>query len=497
MIAYSTQDRIRLVNARIADVENGRYFDPGLALVIQNGRIIAMPGLPGEPEDCPADAVIDLRGMAVIPGLFNTHCHLQLGDLGKPRETQITRNLEDCLARGVTTVRDTLCYDLSRNRLLIDKIGRGELRGPRIHQAVHVGPLGGTYTPVQGLDVRVMFTLLQMPVVPYDDPRSGAVAFRPQADAQEVRAAVDRAIDERGATAVKFCDQPERFPTYAPGATVISDRQLEAAADQAMRRGVPTTMHNVTVTGFRQAVRAGVGSLAHLPIDGELTDADAEQFLRSGASVEPTLTVAYYMSYNMKGSPVNGHPEIERLARYRDATLDAFLGETWPGKSQEKHRALHEILHGGEMKLYGVVDMSSPFRFMAPYVVTGGANLRRLAGGGASGRLACGNDAGPADCSPAVIHQELGMFDFLLNAGDGAAFRPADALRAATIQSARAMHVEDRLGSIRTGKIADLAVLDGDPLSDFNLIGGPVQALFMDGKLVVDLCGLELNGTGQ
>jgi imidazolonepropionase-like amidohydrolase len=70
-------------------------------------------------------------------------------------------------------------------------------------------------------------------------------------------------------------------------------------------------------------------------------------------------------------------------------------------------------------------------------------------------------------------------------------------LRAATIQSARAMHVEDRLGSISTGKVADLAVLDGDPLSDFRVIGRPVQALFMDGRLMVDRCGLELNGTGR
>ena len=64
-------------------------------------------------------------------------------------------------------------------------------------------------------------------------------------------------------------------------------------------------------------------------------------------------------------------------------------------------------------------------------------------------------------------------------------------LRTATIQSARSMGVEDQFGSIRTGKVADLVVLEGDPLQDFHLIGQPVQALFMDGKLVINRCGLE------
>ena len=39
------------------------------------------------------------------------------------------------------------------------------------------------------------------------------------------------------------------------------------------------------------------------------------------------------------------------------------------------------------------------------------------------------------------------------------------------------MGVEGRFGSIQPGKIADLVVLEGDPLQDFHLIGKPVQAL--------------------
>ena len=92
-------------------------------------------------------------------------------------------------------------------------------------------------------------------MIDYRLQTSGVVAFRPEASMQEVRDAVDRAVDERGAAAIKFCDQPEHFMTYKPGAKVMSDEQLAAAVDQAVRRGMPTTLHNVTVAGFRQGSR--------------------------------------------------------------------------------------------------------------------------------------------------------------------------------------------------------------------------------------------------
>jgi imidazolonepropionase-like amidohydrolase len=83
------------------------------------------------------------------------------------------------------------------------------------------------------------------------------------------------------------------------------------------------------------------------------------------------------------------------------------------------------------------------------------------------------------------------MFDFILNQNEKPVFSAADLLRTATIQSARSIGLDDQFGSLQTGKVADLVVLDGDPLQDYHLIGQPVQALFMDGKLAVNRCGLE------
>ena len=40
--------------------------------------------------------------------------------------------------------------------------------------------------------------------------------------------------------------------------------------------------------------------------------------------------------------------------------------------------------------------------------------------------------------------------------------------------------------------VSILVILDGDPLEDFRLIGSRVAALFMDGKLVINNCGLSV-----
>ena len=83
------------------------------------------------------------------------------------------------------------------------------------------------------------------------------------------------------------------------------------------------------------------------------------------------------------------------------------------------------------------------------------------------------------------------MFDFILNRDGKTVFGGAEALRIATLQSARSMGLDNQYGSLEPGKVADLVVLDRDPFKDFHLVGSPVAALFMDGKLVINYCGLQ------
>jgi imidazolonepropionase-like amidohydrolase len=65
---------------------------------------------------------------------------------------------------------------------------------------------------------------------------------------------------------------------------------------------------------------------------------------------------------------------------------------------------------------------------------------------------------------------------------------PLGALRAATIEAARLLDLDGDLGTLEPGKIADLAVVTGDPLSEPALWGDPARivAVVQSGKVVAD-----------
>ena len=78
--------------------------------------------------------------------------------------------------------------------------------------------------------------------------------------------------------------------------------------------------------------------------------------------------------------------------------------------------------------------------------------------------IAAGTDAGIA-----AHGQNLAEPAHLVGLG----MSPIDAIRAATLNSARLLGVEDRLGSLQPGKLADLVVCAGDPLQDISVLADP------------------------
>ena len=140
--------------------------------------------------------------------------------------------------------------------------------------------------------------------------------------------------------------------------------------------------------------------------------------------------------------------------------------------------------------------MTRLFRYYAPLISRGFDNFRLLFEQGA--RMSLANDGGITPCTPAMVNLELNFFDFALNReAGGNRFTGTEAARIATINSARSMGLEKDFGSIEVGKIADLVIVDGSPLKDIHVIGRRVAALFMDGRLVIDNCGLRVKAIKQ
>jgi imidazolonepropionase-like amidohydrolase len=499
---------VELYNGRFVDVVNGDYFSDNVKVIIKGGRIAAMPGAEGQPPGVRPDFFLDLKGKTVIPGLLNTHCHTTqtmpslLPDIRDVKlfksyaEKQIEKNMAECLIHGITNIRDTWSADLRKTRSIRKRIKNRELAGPRILQTVAVGPPGGYLTEKHNMIMKWTRSKMGVPTIDYGLEHSGTVEFGINATGQQVRDAVDRAIDERGAEAIKIGEQKENMTNFKPDATIMTLDQLAAIADQASKRNLKSTIHHTSVDSFRRALKAGVSSLAHIPCDGLLTADDIALFLAQGAFIEPTMSVSYDSCYKIKGEPTFDDSNLTLLTEFRNRVNNDIVEEFWIPEFKAIARNYHDKASNERMNIFGFLPMKTMFRNMASYCTTGARNLMMLFENDA--RMTTSNDGGVPPCTLGMMQHELSLFDLFLNqASEKDIFHGADAVRMATINGAECLGLEDDFGTIEIGKIADLVVVDGDPFKDLGVVGSRVAALFKDGKLVINNCMLQVENSAS
>lgn len=496
---------VELKNGRFVDVQNGSFFDPTARVMIKGTTIAAMPGVEDEPAGMVPDYTIDLQGRVAIPGLFNTHCHVSVaGHMPLPSlkgmylekqhgKKQVDKSLSECLVHGVTNIRDAAIADVSITADLNSRIAKGEITGPRIVQAVGVGPSGGYLAEFASSIPRIVRRVLGMWVGDNDDERSGIVEFPVNAGESQVRAAVDRAIDERGAQAIKVGEQSAHPVTRKP-LTMATMDQFRVLVDQARKRGLQTLMHCVEVDAFRRGIEAGVSSLSHIPGDSTLTPEDAIALIESDCIIEPTVSLSYGLAWKTPSESSQDDPYLDRLSDFRahSVTFADIAEEFFIPELQGSITDFYTRYSQGRFKMLGVLDATTTIREIANIGSRFVSNIGGLYRSGATVALA--NDGGiAAPCTPPMIGLELSLLDLFLNQEpDEMIFGGADALRIATINSARSMGLDERFGTLESGKIADIAIVDGNPFDDLQVIGSRVAALFVDGRMVINNCGLEV-----
>jgi imidazolonepropionase-like amidohydrolase len=254
---------------RLLDVETGALDDDRVIHVGGDGRITAI----GTPDDGTLDdaALLDLRGLTVLPGLIDVHTHL-VGDVqtaGVPATTTSAaeevligvRHARDTIRAGFTTVRDLGSFRAFTDCALRDAIDRGDVVGPRMQCA------GAFITaPWGGGDVVGLARDIVLP----EELRFGVVR-----SVEEVRERVRRLLIG-GATMIK-CIGTGAVLTRGgvPGAPELSEAEIRAAVEEAAWYGTHVAVHAHGAEGAKRAIRAGARSVEH----GSYLDDEAIQLL--------------------------------------------------------------------------------------------------------------------------------------------------------------------------------------------------------------------------
>ena len=413
---------LALTHVNVIDVATGGVR-PDMTVVLTADRISAIG--PSATLSVPAEAqVVDATGKFLIPGLWDMHVHWYARDL-----------FTLFIANGVTGVRQMFGNsDLLRWR---NEIAKGSLIGPRM--------------------------VVASPII--DGPRPvwpNSISVRNE---EEGRQAV-RNVKQWGADFVKVY-------------TLLPRDAYFAIADESKRQGMTFVGHVPQTVSASEASDAGQKSIEHLTglllecsyNEKDLRDkilrgnyppgrANAEanetfsekkaadlyaRFVKNQTWQCPTLTVLHSHAFA-------DEEDLRRDARVR--YIRQQLLQRWKTRLAEhdgSNKAVAKKIFQREAQITGAMQK---------------AGVSILAG----------TDTGNPFCFPGFsLHEELAL---LVNAG----LTPLDALRSATINPAKFFGLEQRLGTIESGKIADLVLLDANPLQDIRNTQR-ISAVIQNGRL--------------
>ena len=411
-----------ITNTRIIDIASGKTSENRL-IAISGDTIKAVDKMENI-GNYKSSKIIDAHNNFAMPGLWDMHVHFRGGD------TLIQENknlLPLYLSYGVTTIRD--CGgDISKSVLRWkSQIAKGELDGPSIFSS---GPkLDGSKPAWPG----------SLPVVSEAD--------------------VQKALDSLQSLDVDF------VKIYDGSLTPTMFYKIIKAAED---RGMLTTGHMPMAANLMEAVDDGLDGSEHM------------YYIIKSCSPEADSLTKLNLGYGMVNELVNSY--------------DPELAEKVFKKMKQNHVSLTPTLHIGTT-LAEILDKDHTKDSLLPYIGKGiqktyngrieGAKRAKAAGrsnmyGGieelsakmmvpmykAGMNLLAGSDAGAYN---SFVYPGESLIDELhsfVNAG----LTPQQALETATINGPKFFGIEKSYGSIAKGKVADVILLQKNPLEDISNI---------------------------
>jgi len=409
--------------------------------VIIAGRRIESIG-PASSTPVPAGATrIDGHGKWVVPGLIDSHVHFfQSGNLytrpdvadfnaWMPYAKEVARNkarlaatFKVWLASGVTSVVDI------GGPFWNFEMRDTALKSPAAPRVAVAGPL------LSMID-RVKLDLGDPPIIKISS-------------ADEARALVRREL-ERKPDFIKVWFIHRQGDDLA-----AQEAMVKAAGDAAHAAGVRLAVHATELIVAKASLRAGADFLVHSVEDAAVDEEFLALAKNNRALYCPTLFVTLGYRYALS----NTWQPTEAERRLADPQILAAMNDL---EKIPKEKLPERV----------VKAMNQPTSPKPSAIAL--QNLRKVWDAGIP--VVMGTDAGNIGTlhGPSVFRE----MEIMTQAG----LSPLQVLRTATSNGSKAMGMERDIGTLAAGKLADLVILDADPLADVTNLS-KIHRVIKDGK---------------
>jgi imidazolonepropionase-like amidohydrolase len=412
MVLGAKAQTLTITHATVIDTVTGKTA-PDRTLVIHGNRIASIGR--STKHNPKAGQIVDASGEYLIPGLWDMHTHIYFDSTAADGTDLI---LPLFLANGITGVRD-MGSDLDAVLHARDEIAAHRLLGPRM---IVSGPM-------------------------LDGPKSQYKAAIPIVTPEDGRKAVDM-LKSRGVDFIKVQSGVPRDAYFA-------------IAEESKRVGIEFEGHVPDAIRATEAVSAGQRTFEHLIGIFEASSPDEDKyltgkktpgmFLESYDPVREASIIQLLAKKHIWQCPTLFWERGQWLVDAIDYTKDpdiAYAGHTWVTKDWPASQA--SILKSLDTDALPVREKFVEHELDIVRKLHA-ANVPFLAG--------TDTPAG-VDVIPGIsLHLELQRFV-------AAGFTPLEALQTSTLNPAEFYNRRGDYGTIQTGRIADLILLEANPLED-------------------------------
>jgi imidazolonepropionase-like amidohydrolase len=439
--------RLAIRNAIIVDGSGTPAAGP-YDIIIENNRIVDVVELDPVSLDrgakrLPASVEIDAKGKYVLPGLIDAHVHIQDERGGEPEPLEYEFKI--WLACGITSVRD-VGSNFEQTLALRAKSASGEIAAPRIFAYPMFGAAG------YGL---------------FANPRNAA----------EARASV-RQVKQMGADGIKMRQ--------------VHREIMDAIENEAHKVNLPIAHHaGVDDVNALDDVRDGTRSIEHWFGIPDAAIPDGVQDFPSNFNYNDEIDRFRYAGHLWReADPRKLTDVLSAMAKANvawvptfdiyDASRDLERAQNQTAFRDYLHPALADyfrpnVAHVGSYFLNWTSNDEAAWKENYRIWMAAVRDFERL-----GGVVGAGDDAG-------FLYQIYG-FGLLreLELQEEAGFRPIKVTQHATGNNAKILGMEGQLGLLRPGYLADLIVVNGNPLDNIKVLypyadGAGVEWTIKDG----------------